>query len=275
MRISNYHVAGRGLPASPLLILFIHNNVVITVENMATLNRVLFLKNYYLSSTYIDSKKPLLSLQCCTLIFMQYLTGAPFAWAGLSRTVMVVAVSLRKASDPSYFPIVGAAESASVSNTDSAHHLTNSRTLIISKWGRVDNLTPEILVVTFSVAAWPNPLEVDARIESWYVTPGWSWGKRWLVALEGRDTVRPDPSRVTEGSNECRPQQLICDGADRQNVGADVPSHQSGTIIISKLGDLILYDDSVGFRGFLPVKQDTVFRWNSSQRLTGDRTWNC
>lgn len=31
---------------------------------------------------------------------------------------MVVAVSLRKASDPSYFPIVGAGERASVSNTD-------------------------------------------------------------------------------------------------------------------------------------------------------------
>lgn len=102
------------------------------------------------------------------------------------------------------------------------------------------------------------------------------------MALEGRDTVSPDPSRVTEGSNECKPQQLICDGADRQNVGADVPSPQSGTIIIIKLliiiielGYLVLDDDSVGFRGFLPVKQDTVFRWNSSQRLTGNRTWNC
>lgn len=33
---------------------------------------------------------------------------------------------------------------------------------------------PEILVVTFKVVAGPNPLEVDARIKSWYVTPGWS-----------------------------------------------------------------------------------------------------
>lgn len=36
--------------------------------------------------------------------------GAPLAWAGLSRTVMVVAVSFRKASDPSYSSIVGAEE---------------------------------------------------------------------------------------------------------------------------------------------------------------------
>lgn len=42
----------------------------------------------------------------------QYLIGAPLAWAGLSRTVMVVAVSLRKASDPSYSSIVGAEERA-------------------------------------------------------------------------------------------------------------------------------------------------------------------
>lgn len=41
---------------------------------------------------------------------MQYLMGAPLAWAGLSKTVMVVAVSFRKASDPSYSSIVGAAE---------------------------------------------------------------------------------------------------------------------------------------------------------------------
>lgn len=86
------------------------------------------------------------------------------------------------------------------------HYLTNSITMIFSKWGQVDNIKPEILVVTVSVASWPNPLEVDARIESWYVTPGWSWEKRWLVALEDRDTVRPDRSRGTEGSKECRPQ---------------------------------------------------------------------
>jgi len=36
--------------------------------------------------------------------------GAPLAWAGLSRIVMVVAVSFRKASDPSYSSIVGAGE---------------------------------------------------------------------------------------------------------------------------------------------------------------------
>lgn len=34
--------------------------------------------------------------------------GAPLAWAGLSRTVIVVAVSFRKASWPSYSSIVGA-----------------------------------------------------------------------------------------------------------------------------------------------------------------------
>lgn len=44
---------------------------------------------------------------------MQYLMGAPLAWAGLSKTVMVVAVSFRKASDPSYSSIVGAAEQTS------------------------------------------------------------------------------------------------------------------------------------------------------------------
>lgn len=44
MQNFNYRVAVRGgLTASPLLILFIHNNVVITVENMATFNRVLLL----------------------------------------------------------------------------------------------------------------------------------------------------------------------------------------------------------------------------------------
>lgn len=43
-----------------------------------------------------------------------YLIGAPLAWAGLSSTVMVVAVSLRKASDPSYSSIVGAEERTEV-----------------------------------------------------------------------------------------------------------------------------------------------------------------
>lgn len=47
---------------------------------------------------------------------MQYLIGAPLAWAGLSRTVMVVAVSLRKASDPSYSSIVGAEKSDYISD---------------------------------------------------------------------------------------------------------------------------------------------------------------
>lgn len=40
--------------------------------------------------------------------------GAPLAWAGLRSTVMVVAVSFRKASDPSYSSIVGAAEESQV-----------------------------------------------------------------------------------------------------------------------------------------------------------------
>lgn len=39
-------------------------------------------------------------------------------------------------------------------------------------------ILPEILVVTLSVVAGPNPFEVDARMESWYVTPGWSWENR-------------------------------------------------------------------------------------------------
>lgn len=62
-----------------------------------------------------------------------------------------------------------------------------------------------MFVVTFSVVAWPNPLEVDARMASWYVTPGWSCEKRWCVALEGRDTVSPGRWRGTEGSNERMP----------------------------------------------------------------------
>lgn len=39
-----------------------------------------------------------------------HLIGAPLAWAGFSRTVMVVAVSFRDASDPSYSSRVGATE---------------------------------------------------------------------------------------------------------------------------------------------------------------------
>lgn len=65
-------------------------------------------------------------------------------------------------------------------------------------------LLPEILVVTLSVAAVPNPLEVDARMESWYVTPGWSWEKRWCVALEA-SVVDPGRWRGTEGSKERTP----------------------------------------------------------------------
>lgn len=38
------------------------------------------------------------------------LMGAPLACAGLRSTVMVVAVSFRKASEPSYSSIVGAEE---------------------------------------------------------------------------------------------------------------------------------------------------------------------
>lgn len=62
-----------------------------------------------------------------------------------------------------------------------------------------------MFVVTLSVVAGPNPLEVDARIERWYVTPGWSWENRWKVALEGRDTVSPGRWRGTDGSNERMP----------------------------------------------------------------------
>lgn len=79
---------------------------------------------------------------------------------------MVVAVSLRKASDPSYFPIVGAGESASVSNTDYVPPYQRPDFDQFQNGDKVDNIKPEILVVTFIVAAWPNPLEVDARMES-------------------------------------------------------------------------------------------------------------
>lgn len=83
---------------------------------------------------------------------------------------MVVAVSFRKASEPSYSSIVGA--EARVWINLRANHTCDVATMGKNYW-RVLFL-PEMLVVTFSVVAGPNPLEVDARIESWYVTPGWS-----------------------------------------------------------------------------------------------------
>lgn len=46
------------------------------------------------------------------------------------------------------------------------HRLTNGVKLIFLKSEKVDSYKPEILVVMFSVVAGPNPLEVDARIES-------------------------------------------------------------------------------------------------------------
>lgn len=58
---------------------------------------------------------------------------------------------------------------------------------------------------TLSVVAWPNPLEVDARMENWYVTPGWSWENRCCVVLDGSDTTSPVRWSGTEGSNERRP----------------------------------------------------------------------
>lgn len=107
---------------------------------------------------------------------LQYLIGAPLAWAGLSSTVMVVAVSFRKASDPSYSSIVGAAEK---------HQSLNKLHLINKKYRKKCLMNkikmkyePEMLVVTLSVVAGPKPLEVEARIDSWYVTPGWSWENR-------------------------------------------------------------------------------------------------
>ena len=43
----------------------------------------------------------LLAVFPLTTIFPSYLIGAPFACAGLNKTVIVVAVSLREASTPS------------------------------------------------------------------------------------------------------------------------------------------------------------------------------
>lgn len=86
--------------------------------------------------------------------------GAPLAWAGLSSTVMVVAVSFRKASVPSYSSMVGAAEREKVFLPPKYHLLYPTklvRTLLL----------PEMLVVTLSVVAGPKPLEVEARMESW------------------------------------------------------------------------------------------------------------
>lgn len=85
MQISNYRVAVRGgLAASPLLIHFIHNNVVITVENMTTLNRVLFLTTIVFPVHILIQKHPpefavLYSKFVFEYIFIQYLIGAPFA----------------------------------------------------------------------------------------------------------------------------------------------------------------------------------------------------
>lgn len=55
-----------------------------------------------------------------------------------------------------------------------------------------------------------------------------------------------------------------------------LPSEHGDTLLSThSLGYLVLYDDSVGFRGFFPVKQDSVFEWSSSQRLAGNSPWNC
>lgn len=52
------------------------------------------------------------------------------------------------------------------------------------------------------MVAGPKPLEVDARMVRWYVTPGWSCENRWWVALGGRDAVRPGRCSGTVGSKE-------------------------------------------------------------------------
>lgn len=67
---------------------------------------------------------------------------------------------------------------------------------------RISIVLPEILVVTLSVDAGPNPLEVEARMENRYMTPGWSWEKVWWVMFDGRDTVSPGLCRGTDGSKE-------------------------------------------------------------------------
>lgn len=98
--------------------------------------------------------------------------GAPLAWAGLSKIVMVVAVSFKKASVPSYSSKVGAVKRAHHCNHASKKHFS-SHVLLQNKIKKTPYL-PEIFVVTLSMVPGPKPLEVDALIESWYVTPGWS-----------------------------------------------------------------------------------------------------
>lgn len=78
---------------------------------------------------------------------------------------MVVAVSLRKASDPSYSSIVGAGKIPGVSFTDRPSPYKRRKLDVFKMWKRRD-VKPEILVDTFRVMAGPNPLEVEARIEN-------------------------------------------------------------------------------------------------------------
>lgn len=159
-------------------------------------------KTYALSKYWFTPKSTVFFY---VFIFL-YLIGAPLAWAGLSSTVMVVAVSLRKASDPSYSSIVGAEERTEVCIKIHVSLCSLCKFEIIKTCKHIAAyLIPEIFVVTFSVVAGPNPLEVDARIDSRYVTPGWSWEKIWWVAFEGRETVSPGCWRGTEGSNERMP----------------------------------------------------------------------
>lgn len=78
---------------------------------------------------------------------------------------MVVAVSFRKASDPSYSSIVGAKDREGVCvnvHVSPCYPSKCESTEMLKTY-----FLPEILVVTLSVVAGPNPLEVDARIESW------------------------------------------------------------------------------------------------------------
>lgn len=79
---------------------------------------------------------------------------------------MVVAVSFRKASDPSYSSIVGAAETSHVF-TDPFPRPSTFSTHLKCEERKERPRSPEMFVVTLSVVAGPNPLEVDARMESW------------------------------------------------------------------------------------------------------------
>lgn len=187
---------------------------------------------------------------------------------------MVVAVSLRKASDPSYSSIVGAGERPSVS-TDHAS-LYQQRNFDIFKmgtswqyptWNIRGHVQCDCLAEPFGGGRTYRELICDAWVELGKEVIGGIGGQgyrqSWLIKRHWR--VK-------------RMQAAVADLSWRRNRECwfvDVSQSSKRCLAPYNLGNLILYDDSIGFRGFLPVKQDSVFRWSSSQRLTGNRTWNC